>query len=193
MAQSYVSKSTVQSYEDFVTSSAPMDLLAEMAAQRALVVEFRQSLEQSGQEKTQEFLQDVGQDVGMLLRMVGLRNPDINQETLDTIEVSVMKGIQASFARVFPIQTRMTGKDAETMSKLLSSIVTSAEKYKKILQDTTIGLDDTDIMKDLESFVVYTVIPHITIRDRMAVSNACLEFFSKRNLVAALSAGQVVS
>ena len=177
MARNYVSANTTQSYDDFVAQRDPFNLAAELAAMRALVVEYRQSLEESSEAKNQEYFGDVARDLHMVLRMSAVRYPELSRELMDEIEKSVSALVQQSFTRLFPANTRLQNKDAETMSKLLRNIVESAEKYKKIFDGITIGLDiDGQLENFLQVFVVKYILPNIAVHDRLAVANAVMEF-----------------
>ena len=177
MSRQYVAAATTQSYEDFAESARPWDLQAEMAGQRALLVEFRQSLEASGAEKAAEFLNAVSSDVAMALRMSRVRWPDIPDDFMEALEPDLINIVKVAFTGVYPTNTRLTAKDAETMSKLYRGVVDSAEKYRKIYDGVTIGLDiDESLEKLFVEFVTRHILPHISVRDRMAVANAVMQF-----------------
>jgi hypothetical protein len=177
MSRQYVAPATFQSYDEFAASARPWDLQAEMAGQRSLLVEFRQSLEASGAEKAQEFLNAVSSDVAMALRMSRVRWPDIPDDFLEGIEPDLINIVRVAFTAVYPVSTRLTAKDAETMSRLYRGIVESAEKYRRIYDGVTIGLDiDESLEKMFVDFVARHILPHISVRDRMAVANAVMQF-----------------
>ena len=177
MARAYVSSNTVLDYDDFVAQRRPADVAEELAAMRSLVVEFRQSLEDGNKEAVQEFFEDVARDLQMSLRMTSVRFPELSREISDEIEKCILAIVKANFARLFPAQTRLTGKDAETMSKLLRNIVESAEKYQRIFNGITIGLNmEPNLEAFFQAFVVKFILPNVGIKDRLAIANAVMEF-----------------
>jgi len=144
---------------------------------RALVVEFRASLEDTGQEKVQEFFKDCRRDLQMVMRMTSVRFPDLSREISDELERAVSALVQQNFSRLFPSNTHLTNKDAETMAKLQRNIVESAEKYQRIFQGITIGLNaDANLDGFFQNFAVKYILPNIDIKSRLAVSNAVMEF-----------------
>lgn len=177
MSRQYCAPTTTQTYEDFAASARPWDLQAEMAGQRALLVEFRQSLEASGVDKAQEFLDAVSADIAMAFRMSRVRWPEIPDDFIEGMGPDLINIVKVAFSSVYPTNTRLTAKDAETMSKLYRGIVESAEKYRRIYDGVTIGLDIDDSLEKLfVEFVARHILPHISVRDRMAVANAVMQF-----------------
>ena len=191
MSKQYCAASTHLSFEDFANSSQPWDLIGEISAMRAVAVEFRQSLEESGESKAQEFFQDCQNDLVMVLRMAKLKFPDLTDEVTEELEKSLSTIIQQSHSRIFPTSARISAKDAETMSRLLRNVVESAEKYKKIFDGITIGLSrDQDLEAFLINFVVKVVLPNIGVQDRMKVAGAMTQFLPSIQQAAGPSTGK---
>jgi hypothetical protein len=177
MSRSYSASSTQLSYEEFEASRQPWDLLGELSAARALVVEFRNSLEEASLEMSQQFFHQVTSDVHMAFTMAKVRNSDLDDETCDSLEQSVSALVQQNFSQVYPTNLRLSGKDAETMSKLLRNVVEMAEKYKRIFDGITIGLDvDQRLEALLLSFVTKTILPNMAVKDRPALAAAVKDF-----------------
>lgn len=177
MSKQYCSKNTVQSFEEFVAAEQPWDLLAELSAQRALVVEFRQSIEANSEAKTAEFFETAEADIATIASLVKMRGLTDVDEAIDVMQENFIKILKQSYTTTFPLNTRMSAMDALAMSKLLKTIADCAEKYKKIYDGVTIGLSvDQELENALITFVTQYILPNISIQDRLAVSAAVVKY-----------------
>lgn len=174
----YAASSTLIHFDEFVRTHDPSNTTSEMAALRALIVEFRQSLEIGTAERAQQFFTAVEAGLALAVSMLTIQNPHQDPEPLDQLAARALEEVKLQYSLAFPISSRISAKEAEVMAKMIKMTVDAAEKYRKILDSSTLLVRwDNDLLRTLEAFVRH-ILPAIHPEDRAAVMDRASSFVS---------------
>lgn len=178
MSRLYSAASQTLTHEEFLSQRDPGRVEAEMAAMRTLAVEFRQSMEDAGAEKAGRFFTDVDMGWEIAFRTIEMQH-DLDRETLNDIRRVALETLTERFAHHYPIQSRISAKDAETMSKLLKNIVDCAEKYRKIFDNMTVKMDWDQTMIEMMRRFFQLILPHIAPAERPFAAEKVVKFLPR--------------
>ena len=144
---------------------------------RTLVVEFRRSLDDASAEKSGDFFRDLETTLRLQHEMLKIRYEGIAPEFWQQLIRDTIATVQDRFGWHYPVVTRISAKDAETMSKLLKAIVDSAERYSKVQDKKIIRLHREAAMLDLVNKFIGLMLPFVEERNQQPMLQAAAKFF----------------
>ena len=162
-------------YQDYLASTEPYNLKAELALQRTLFVEARDALEQKSAKRQGLFVQLVQDSVGAALAAA---EADVDEEAVLKL---IEKGCKEAFLRTFPALCAGL-QDFKDLSSLLDQVAKTAERMKKIQEGIRmqVALDTESLM----AWLRFCVFPFIAEgRTRSLVMERAALFATRQGVV----------
>lgn len=173
MSTRAVAKHLQIDYDTFRGDADPFNLQSEMALLRTLLVEVRETLDEGGQ----DLLLAYGELHKSYIKSVFIKEYEWSEGQAEELaELCSTMGVRAH-AEVYGLKTKITPKEAVDVAKVVESLSKVAERYKKMADGVSIGVNyDHRVIETLTKFVVQVVLRHVPLQHRRQIAASAKAF-----------------
>lgn len=187
MSRRYVPEYLEVDYDTFRNRADPFGLADEMAAQRSLLVEFRDSIDAMSRERVEMFCNGILRMVqsngrNLLGHALGIAvedradHPGLNK-LLEALGKGMASDVFALYEEMFGEVTRITPEQARTMSTLIKNVGDLAEKFKKMSEGVSLKVEyNGQVLEALAKFLAMVVLPYCTREQKAIIGEQAMKF-----------------
>lgn len=174
-------------YNEFQSMADPFGMSGELAAARALIVEFRQAIEANSKEMVAEFLRRLQMTVhsavvSCLGHAMGVPDEDrAADRRLQSMAQAVAGSVEGQtlwhYQEIFGEIGRISPEQARTMAQLLKTSGDVAEKWRKAAEETTLRVVyDAQTLEMMAKFLALSVLPYVDSRQKEIIGYQAAQF-----------------